>query len=87
MLNPQMRRFVAVLAMVFMLAALALPHPALAQEAGGGAEAGSAPASVQGVTALLLMLGLGAVALVGLYYVAENQAARRRESERRDREA
>lgn len=86
MLNPRMRHFAAALMAIILLAALALPIPASAQDSGGSAEGETAPSSVQGVTALLLMIGLGAVAVVGLYYVAENQAASRRDAERRSRE-
>lgn len=80
MLNPQTRRLIAAFATVILLAALALPVPAAAQEAEDASSAGG----VQGVTALLLMVGLGAVILVGLFYVAENQAAARRDHESRE---
>jgi hypothetical protein len=79
MLNSQMRRLMAVLITALVVAALTLPIPAAAQEAEDASAGG-----VQGVTALLLMLGLGAVILVGLYYVAENQAAKRRDPEQRE---
>lgn len=79
MMNPKTRRFFAALTMIIAVAALALPIPAIAQET----EDATASGGVQGVTALLLMLGLGAVVAVGLYYITENQAARR-DSEHRE---
>lgn len=70
MIIPTARRFVL---MVVALIGLGFATPALAQE--GGERVNSTPPP-QGVTVLILMLGLAAIAAVGLYYLAQNSANR-----------
>ncbi|HRE48065.1 MAG TPA: hypothetical protein PLD47_10100 [Aggregatilineales bacterium] len=70
MIIPTTRRFVLI---AVALVGLFFATPALAQEGGERVDSATPP---QGVTVLILMLGLAAIAAVGVYYLAQNNANR-----------
>lgn len=79
-MNRNLKRAALLLALWAMIVLAVLPVPAWAQE-GGESTAAQTPA---GIGVLIFIMGLGALVVVGVYYVMQGRAGRKEKSQPRE---